>query len=280
MGALALSVLTLGCSNDDETTSPNATLKIEVASGNAQNQVVGRALTNNLIAKVTNAADQPVSGVTVNWTVSAGGGNLSAASSVTDAEGLASTALTVGPTETTNTVTATIATQPTASVAFTASSQWETFGSDMTGAKESPTLANTAVGTATYKLVGPQTMNYSVVASGLTGTWTGLHIHATCCTAPATTVGVIVNLCPASAACAISNGNFSTTGTFTGATIATTWYPAAATEQQRFDSLLVLMRKADGSAYTNIHTSVNTGGQARGEVVVRAVTGNIREEQR
>jgi hypothetical protein len=277
IGALALSVLTLGC-GDDDGTDPDPTLKIALASGNSQTQVVGRALTNNLTAKVTNAADQPVSGITVNWTVTAGGGSLSAATSVTDAEGLASTSLTVGPTETTNTVTATIASQPTASVSFTAAGQWETFGSDMTGAKEVPALTNTAVGTATYKLLSSSSMSYQVVASGLTGTWTGLHIHATCCNA-AGGAGVIVNLCPAAANCAISGtGTFSQTGTFTAADISSASWATALTQQQKFDSLLVLMRKGDGSAYTNIHTSVNTGGQARGEIVVRAPAGAFRQE--
>lgn len=280
MGGLALSVMALGCGKD-EGTNPNATLKIAVASGNSQTQVVGRALTNNLTAKVTNASDQPVSGHTVDWTVTAGGGTLTAASSITDASGLASTSLTVGPTETTNTVTAALNGQPTASVAFTAIAKWETFGSDMSGAQESPALTNTAVGTATYKLVAANTISYEVIGSGLTGTWSGLHIHATCCATGATTVGVIVNLCPASAACAISGtGAFSTTGTFTEATIATTWAPAPITAQQRFDSLLVLMRKGDGSAYTNIHTSVNGGGQARGAVVVKPPAGNVRSELR
>lgn len=279
IGALALSVLTLGCGDDEGGTNPNATLKIALASGNSQTQVVGRSLTNNLTAKVTNSANAPVSGITVNWTVNAGGGSLSAASSVTDAEGLASTSLTVGPTEATNTVSATIATQPTASVTFTAAAQWETFGSDMNGAGETPPLVNSAVATATYRLVGSQTMNYQVTGSGLTGAWSGLHIHGTCCTPPATTVGVIVNLCPSGTTCAISGGLFNTTGTFTGATIATTWAPAL-TVQQRFDSLLVLMRKGDGSLYTNIHTLDNPPGQARGPVVPRPVTGNVRSELR
>lgn len=111
-------------------------------------------------------------------------------------------------------------------------------------------------------------MNYSVSGGGLTGNWTGLHIHGTCCTAPATTANVIVNLCPAAANCSISGGNFATTGTFNSANIVTTWAPAL-TEQQRFDSLLFLMRKGDGSAYSNIHTSVNAGGQARGAVALK-----------
>lgn len=270
MGALALLVLALGCGSNDDPTNPNATLSIAIVSGSGQTQTVGRALTNAFTAKVTNANGDPVSGHTVNWTVSAGGGSLSAASSITDAAGLASTTLTVGPTETTNTVTATLDGQPSASIAFTASARWETFGSDMTGAGETPPLTNTAVVTATYKLVSTNSMTYEVTGGGLTGTWSGLHIHATCCTAPATTAGVIVNLCPAAANCAISSGNFFTTGTFTSATIATTWAPAL-TEQQRFDSLLVLMRKGDGSAYTNIHTSVNGPGQARGFVVRRSL---------
>ena len=272
LAVLSLAIFAAGCGDDDDPTDPNATLKIEVAGGNNQPQQVGLALTNNLTAKVTNASNEPVSGKTVNWTVSAGGGTLSAPSSVTNAEGIASIGYTVGPAEGNNTITATIADQPTASATFTALARWETFISNMNGANEVPALTNNAVGTATYKLVGPQTMNYEVVASGLTGTWTGLHIHATCCNA-AGGAGVIVNLCPASANCSISaTGTFATTGTFTGANIQSATWGTALTEQQKFDSLLVLMRKGEGGAYTNIHTSVNTGGQARGPIAVKPLT--------
>ena len=271
MAALTLAIFAVGCGDDDEPTKPDTTLKIAIVSGSGQTQTVGKALTNALVAKVTNAANQPVSGKTVNWTVTAGGGTLASATSVTDAQGLATNTLTVGPTETTNTVTATIADQPSASVPFTAVALWEQFESTMTGAKETPALVNSATATALYKLISPSSMSYQVTGSGLTGTWTGLHIHATCCDVNGR-AGVIVNLCPTSANCAISaSGTFQTSNTFTAADIVTTWAPAL-TAQQRFDSLLVLMRKGDGSAYTNIHTSVNTGGQARGEIVVKPVT--------
>lgn len=281
MGALALSVLALGCGSDDDNgTNPSATLKIEVAGGNLQPQQVGKALATNLTAKVTNSSDQPVSGKTVNWTVSAGGGTLTAPTSVTNAEGIASIGYTVGPAEGSNTITATIADQPTASVAFTALARWETFTSSMSGAGENPALVNSAIGTATYKLLGPSTMSYEVQASGLTGNWTGLHIHATCCTSPATTAGVIVNLCPAANNCAIAaDGTFRTSGTFTAATISSTVWATSLTEQQKFDSLLVLMRKGEGGAYTNIHTSLNTSGQARGPVTPKAPAGTVKAEE-
>jgi hypothetical protein len=270
MTALTLVVFAAGCGSNNDTTSPNASLKIAIVSGSGQTQTVSKVLTNSLVAKVTNAANQPVSGKTVNWTVTAGGGTLGSATSVTNAEGLATNTLTVGPTETTNTVTATIADQPSASVAFTAAALWEQFEATMTGAKETPALTNTATATALYKLISPSSMSYQVTGSGLTGTWTGLHIHATCCDV-AGKAGVIVNLCPTSAACSISGtGAFQTSNTFTATDIVTTWAPAL-TAQQRFDSLLVLMRKGDGTAYTNIHTSVNTGGQARGEIATKVV---------
>ena len=270
MAALTLAIFAAGCGDDDEPTNPNATLKIAIVSGSGQTMTVGKALTNNLVAKVTNAANEPVSGKTVNWTVTAGGGSLGSATSVTNAEGLATNTLTVGPTETTNTVSATISDQPSATVAFTATSQWEQFESVMTGAKETPAVVTTATASALYKLISASSMSYQVTGSQLTGTWTGLHIHATCCDVNGR-AGVIVNLCPTSAACAITGGKFSTSNTFTAADIVTTWAPLL-TAQQRFDSLLVLMRKGDGTAYTNIHTSVNTGGQARGEIVSKPIT--------
>ena len=272
LAALTVSAAAFGCGDDDPTPpNPNANLSISVVSAtNNQIGVVGTAVTA-LQAKVTNADGDPVASKTVNWTVSAGGGSVTPASSVTNAEGIATTTLTLGPTQATNTVTATISDQPTKTTAFTAQAKWEEWISTMTSAGEPTNTGVSAIGTATYQLVSGNTINYTVnVPSGLTGTWTGLHIHGPW-TSAAASAPVVVNLCPASAACAITSGAFTTSGSFTAANIVFT-AAFTGTDQQKFDSLLVLMRKGDGAAYTNLHTSVNTSGQIRGPVVTKPPT--------
>lgn len=158
----------------------------------------------------------------------------------------------------------------------------ETFKSTMNGAGENPPLTNTATATATYRLVNSTTMEYSVTATGLTGTdgstnaFTGLHVHGP--RLDATGNGsVAVNLCPAEKACSVPTTGANAgklmsgetpvagvSGTFTGANVRA---DMGDTEQARFDSLLVLMRASNGLAYTNLHTNLNPGGQARGPVV-------------
>ena len=244
-----------------------AVLNITVEGGAGQAATVGQALPTAFTARVSNDLNQPVPGVTVNWAVTAGGGSVAPAQSVTNASGLATTTLTVGPTEGNNQVTATIAGTPAASTVFSAAGQWETFVSTMNSAGE-PTNTNVpAVGTATYKLVNGTSISYTVtVPSGLTGTWTGLHIHGPL-VPPATTVGVVVNLCPTTVTCTINaSGGFDVSGSFTGANVPASW---GATEQARLDSLVKIMRRSDGTAYTNLHTSVNPTGQIRGPIVVR-----------
>jgi len=67
-------------------------------SGDAQSGAAGAALAQPFVVLVQNAASAPVAGVTVAWAVTAGGGTLSAPTSVTDASGHAQVTLTVGTT--------------------------------------------------------------------------------------------------------------------------------------------------------------------------------------
>lgn len=266
-GLIASAIMAIGCGNDDDPVNPNATLRITLASGNSQPGVVGRPVTDLLVAKVTNAADQPVEGKTVTWSVSAGGGSVNPTTSLTDAAGLASTTLTLGPTEIANSVTASVAGQQSATVVFTANARYEEFFSSMNGANENPPLTNSAIGSATYRVRG-DSVDFTVVASGLTGTFGGLHIHAPRLTNPGD-ASIAVDLCPVAAACALVNGSVTVAGTFGPASVRSHLGAIDATAGQRLDSLLATMRKSDGTAYTNLHTSINRGGQARGAIVVR-----------
>ncbi|MBY0471963.1 Ig-like domain-containing protein [bacterium] len=81
---------------------------ISVSSGNSQSATVGTALSSAFVAVVRDSNNNAVSGVTVNWAVTAGGGSLSSASNSTNASGQSSSTLTLGTTAGSNTVTATI----------------------------------------------------------------------------------------------------------------------------------------------------------------------------
>jgi uncharacterized protein YhjY with autotransporter beta-barrel domain len=73
--------------NDD--TRPAAA--ITIVSGNNQSGRLGARLPQPLIVRVTNAVNEPVAGVTVQWSVTSGAAALNPSSSVTDADGRAST---------------------------------------------------------------------------------------------------------------------------------------------------------------------------------------------
>jgi hypothetical protein len=68
---------------------------IELVSGNNQTAPVGAALANPLVVRVTDASDNPVAGVSVNWTA-VDGGSVGGATSGTDASGLAEMTRTLG----------------------------------------------------------------------------------------------------------------------------------------------------------------------------------------
>jgi hypothetical protein len=69
--------------------------RLAPVSGDGQSGTAGTALAQPLVVKVTDAAGAPVPGVTIRW-AAAGGGTVSAATSVTDASGLASVTRTLG----------------------------------------------------------------------------------------------------------------------------------------------------------------------------------------
>ncbi len=90
------------------TGNPGAPASISKASGDAQNGATSNALTNPFVAVVRDANNNVISGVTVNWAVTAGGGSLSSASNATDVAGQSTSTLTLGSSTGSNTVTATI----------------------------------------------------------------------------------------------------------------------------------------------------------------------------
>jgi hypothetical protein len=88
-------------------TAPAPSPALTSMSGDGQTGIVGTVLSTPLTVKVYDSnSGTPMSGVTVAFAVTAGGGAVSSASVVTDASGLASTTLTLGATAGSNVVTA------------------------------------------------------------------------------------------------------------------------------------------------------------------------------
>jgi hypothetical protein len=92
-------LLALGACGDDTGVQPGSPAILEEAGGNGQAAGVGSPLANPLRVKVSDAAGNGVPGVTVAWSVVSGGGAVSPVSSNTDADGIAATVFTLGPTE-------------------------------------------------------------------------------------------------------------------------------------------------------------------------------------
>jgi subtilisin family serine protease len=94
--------------------------KLALVAGDAQQGDVGQPLASALVARVGDAFGNPLPNVNVSFAVSAGSGTLSSSSVNTDAQGRASTLLTLSAAGVT-TVTATAASLAGSSVVFTAS---------------------------------------------------------------------------------------------------------------------------------------------------------------
>ena len=93
---------TINASADGVSSSVNLTAaavtpnSVSVSAGGAQTARTSQSLADELEITVEASDNGPVPGATVNWSVTAGGGSLSSASSTTDADGAATTELTLG----------------------------------------------------------------------------------------------------------------------------------------------------------------------------------------
>ncbi len=82
---------------------------LDKPSGDGQEGAAGAALSEALVVEVRDQNGQTLAGVEVTFAVTAGGGTLSSTTATTDADGRATTMLTLGRTPGTNEVTATVA---------------------------------------------------------------------------------------------------------------------------------------------------------------------------
>jgi hypothetical protein len=90
------------------TASAGSAAVLEGISGDGQSALVGTSLPDPLVVRVRDAGGNPVAGLAVAWVPGTGGGSLAPATSTTGADGLASTAWTLGTVAGTNTATAVV----------------------------------------------------------------------------------------------------------------------------------------------------------------------------
>ena len=116
---LASLVLT-ACGGDGGDGKGATPASITIVSGNAQTGTVGTELPVALTVRVTDSGTRPVTGATVTWTVTGGGGTVTPTTGTTDSSGTASTRWTLGPAPGTNQATATVAGIPAVTLNATA----------------------------------------------------------------------------------------------------------------------------------------------------------------
>lgn len=148
-----------GCNGDDGPSQ--AQLKIEkspVKSGDEQSGLVGTKLGNDLRVFVTRD-DQPANGISVAWFTSEG--SINPTTSISDADGIASTSWTLGPTTGTKAATATILTAQGSPLAFTAEAT-------TSGPPSGPTVTVQVLGPAGGNLFEPAAISVLV---GTTVEW-------------------------------------------------------------------------------------------------------------
>jgi hypothetical protein len=115
--------------------TPGVATRLTAVSGNGQAGTAGRALTAPFVVSATDANGNGVAGASVTFVITGGGGALSIVQATTDAQGRASTILTLGPAAGINTVTAGCASVAGSSLTFTATASAPTSTAGLIWAK-------------------------------------------------------------------------------------------------------------------------------------------------
>src|SRR5690242_7897450 len=107
--AAAVSWVACGGSDSTGTGGSNSPANLTIVSGNGQAGLLGTALSQPLVVKVTSSGGSPVAGVGVLFTVTSGAANVAPSSTTTDVNGQAQTNVTLGSTAGNVSVSATVA---------------------------------------------------------------------------------------------------------------------------------------------------------------------------
>jgi alpha-tubulin suppressor-like RCC1 family protein len=108
--AVAFAALALGCGGGDPVSPSGGTPSaILLVSGDGQVGGVGLQLAQDFAARVNDQNGNPLSGITVTWAVTVGGGSITPTSDLTDFNGLSQARLTLGPAAGANSATASVA---------------------------------------------------------------------------------------------------------------------------------------------------------------------------
>ena len=145
MHALAITCVGVlaSCSDSTSPATPTAAA-IAAVSGSGQTGALNATLTSPIVFEVTTAADAPVVGVTVAFSITAGSGTLSPTTAVTDANGAVSTQLTLGGAAGAVEVTATV--QSTAIVARATATATQIASTDCSSTSTALTLGQVLTG--------------------------------------------------------------------------------------------------------------------------------------
>jgi alpha-tubulin suppressor-like RCC1 family protein len=87
---------------------PSGGTTLVQVSGTGQNGPVGTTLAQDFVVRADDQSGNPVAGLTVTWSITAGGGSITPTTDVTDAAGLAQARMTLGPAAGVNTAQALI----------------------------------------------------------------------------------------------------------------------------------------------------------------------------
>ena len=145
MHALTITCVGVLAACSDSTSPPTPTAAaIAAVSGSGQTGALNATLTSPIVFEVTTAADAPVVGVTVAFSITAGSGTLSPTTAVTDASGTVSTQLTLGGAAGAVEVTATV--QSTAIVARATATATQIASTDCSSTSTALTLGQVLTG--------------------------------------------------------------------------------------------------------------------------------------
>jgi len=147
---------------------------IQIAGGDNQSATVGQRLANPLTVRVRNAENIALAGIGITWTVASGGGSLGAATSTTNASGIASNTFTAGGSPATSTVTAAVTSDNRLSVSFTATATAVTGGAvTVRDNFFDPNAVTVSLGgTVTWTWQGANSHNVTWVSGGFTNSGT------------------------------------------------------------------------------------------------------------